>query len=399
MTIMTLAEESKRQGGFYVPGFEVHIEGARLPQDVLRDVIQITYKDGIKEIDSFELTVNNWDSSIKSFKYVGSETPRSLKENPLHRLFEPCRKEVKVLMGYMGDLRVMVTGHFTSMKPNFPSSGASTLTVLGLNVLHRLRNGQRTTTWKNKTDSEIARQIGTLHDQNGKKRFPFPIDIDETAKNHEPELEYLTQNNQYDIDFLFGRTRERGYVVFVQEADKKVRGSKSRLYFGPSDGAKIPGLRDVTFKLEWGKSLIDFKPLLSTARQVQSVTVHHWDRRTRQPIKEKVTLQDSRFDCNRDLYELLQGCDLQEEIITDEPVFTRKQARERAFAILSDRLKELVTVSGTSIGLPDLRAGQRVQIDGLGARFNGMYFITDTTHEIGDGGYITRFNARRENCK
>src|SRR5260221_5674040 len=108
MTVTTLAEESRRQGEFYVPSFEVHIEGAGLPEDVLRDVIQIPYKDGIKEIDSFELTVNNWDPSIKSFKYVGSETPRSLKENPLHRLFEPCRKEVKVLMGYMGDLRVMV---------------------------------------------------------------------------------------------------------------------------------------------------------------------------------------------------------------------------------------------------------------------------------------------------
>ena len=49
------------------------------------------------------------------------------------------------------------------------------------------------------------------------------------------------------------------------------------------------------------------------------------------------------------------------------------------------------------MGLPDLRAGRTVQIGGLGNRFNGIYFITDTTHTIGNDGYRTTFNARREN--
>jgi phage protein D len=65
-------------------------------------------------------------------------------------------------------------------------------------------------------------------------------------------------------------------------------------------------------------------------------------------------------------------------------------------AILLDRHKEMVKASATCIGLPDLRAGQRVNIEGLGARFSGTYFVTETTHTIGDGGYTTKFNARRE---
>ncbi len=35
-------------------------------------------------------------------------------------------------------------------------------------------------------------------------------------------------------------------------------------------------------------------------------------------------------------------------------------------------------------------------IKGLGARFSGTYFLTETTHTIGAGGYTTRFGARRE---
>ena len=36
----------------------------------------------------------------------------------------------------------------------------------------------------------------------------------------------------------------------------------------------------------------DFKPTLTTANQIRSVTVRGWDRRTKQPIKETVSLDD-----------------------------------------------------------------------------------------------------------
>jgi phage protein D len=55
-----------------------------------------------------------------------------------------------------------------------------------------------------------------------------------------------------------------------------------------------------------------------------------------------------------------------------------------------------VTAQGTTVGLPDLRAGQRVRIKGVGSHFSGTYFVTDTTHTITDAGYTTHFSARRE---
>jgi phage protein D len=51
------------------------------------------------------------------------------------------------------------------------------------------------------------------------------------------------------------------------------------------------------------------------------------------------------------------------------------------------------------VGLPDLRTGCVVQISGVGKRFSGRYFVTGTTHTIGDGGYTTRFECRREELK
>ena len=397
-----LQQESTNQRGFYAPRFELRIEGAGLPGDVLRDVTQVTYKESTTEIDSFELTVNNWDAALNDFKYVGAETNETLKAETdigkRHRLFEPCNKVVKLSMGYLDELRVMMLGNFTTMEPNFPSSGGPTLTVRGLNVLHELRRKRYSYSWEQKRDSEIALAIADLRDrETGRKRFPIPIVTDPSVLRDEPQLNYIAQKNQFDIDFLLARARARSYVVFIQERDENVRGSQRRLYFGPSEGGRIPGLRDDIYKLEWGKSLIDFKPTLTTANQFKSVRVNGWNRARRQPISVTVTLDDRELNRNQDLYEMLKVCDPREEDIVDVPVFSEQQARRLAIARLKDRQREMVKASGTTIGLPALRAGKQVVLDKVGARFNGTYFVTETTHTIGNGGYTTSFNARREN--
>jgi phage protein D len=204
----------------------------------------------------------------------------------------------------------------------------------------------------------------------------------------------VSQQNQHDIDFLYGRARECGYVLVSQEPDPEVPGSKKRLYFGPPRD-NVPGLRPVTYRLEWGKSLLEFNPTMTTANQVESVTVMGMDRSTHKRIKETVKLSDSRFNTNRDLFRLLKA-DGRQEVVVNEPVRTPKEARERAFAILLDRLRKIVTVSASTIGLPDLRAGQLVEIAGVGSRLSGTYFITATTHKLDDQGYTTKFEARRE---
>jgi uncharacterized protein len=417
MPVVTLREESTQQGNFYVPRYEIKIAGANLPRNVLRDVLQVTYTDSVKELDNFEFTVNNWDAEKCQFKYVGSETIESLAKNPLHQLFNPCLHEVEVYMGYGGKLPLMIKGNLTTMAPNFPSSGGSTLTVRGLNILHKLRTKQYTYSWvadaeERETarhpagwkESEIAESFETLTDPYEKdekdkkdKRFPLRVEIDQNALSKEQPITYVAQDNQYDIDFLLSRARRIGYVIFIKEEERENgRVTKQRrLYFGPSD-ANHPGLRLVTFELKWGISLIDFKPTFTTANQIKSVTVNGWNRSTKRPITGKASLDDPQFKLNGDLHKLLEKCDARQERVVHKPVFTQSEADALAKTILLERSKDLVMASGTCVGLPDLRAGQRVNISGLGARFNGEYFVTNTTHTINDSGYITTFDARRE---
>jgi phage protein D len=393
MTYTSLPDLSAQAAyrGFYVPHFEIRISGAALPNDVVRDVLQITYKDNVKEIDSVDLTVNNWDEANRRSLYIGSETTRDLpggaEPDPLAVLFEPGAQKVEIWLGYVGVLRLVTTVNITSLEPSFTSGGPPTLQVRGLNVLHRLRRKQHSYAWTNATPSEIAESLGSLTD--GKeKRLPLSVEVDHGVK--EAKLEYLAQDNVYDIDFLLNLARRMAYDLVVVE---RTTSTPEHLRFAPSKTA----VRPVDYRLSWGETLIDFKPRLTTARQVKKATVKGWDRQRKKPISVTVDLTDREVRrLNKDLQRLVDTADGREEIVVNEPVFTEQQARDRARAILLDQMKHMVTADGTTVGLPDLRAGSKLQIDGVGARLSGQYFVTDTTHSFSDAGYTTRFKARRE---
>src|SRR5581483_9729885 len=330
-TTYTMTQESVEQNGFYVPQFEVRIKGVGLPRDVLRDVREVTYHDDIDAIDGFQITVNNWDPNKRVYKYVGSETTQSLQgssnESVLQRLFDPCNKKVELYMGYVGNLQLMMTGIFTTLQPSFPSSGGPTLTVGALNLLHRFRGEKHTQVWEQKTPSEIAKGF-TL--TNSSTQTSLKVVPDKSNASQEQPIPYLIQDSQTDLDFLMTLARQHGYVLVLQEEVKDDRGKvkdPAQIYFGPSNGT---GLRQATVKVGWGKSLMEFQPTLTTANQIKGVTVRGWNRDTKKPIEGKASISDSDFNFNQNLKELLNVCDPQTEQVVSEPVFTQKQADNRA---------------------------------------------------------------------
>jgi phage protein D len=396
-TFTTVFDEAHdpRNRHFYVPTFEIKIDGAGLPRGVLRDVTELSYQDDVTQIDNFQITVNNWDATARRCKYIGSETAAQLaqsnQDSLLFKLFEPCNKTVKLSLGYVDNLSPIMTGNFTTMEPNFPNSGPPVLTVRGLNILHRLRTKKFSHAWTNMTPSEIALDFNNLRDKGAPRiKPPWHIVTDPTAANNEKntkrEIEYVAQTDQFDVDFLLNLARMWSYELEVIEEQHQLR-------FGPSRTAS----KFVNYRLDWGKSLIEFTPTLSTANQWKSVTVRGWDRRSQKPISEPIDLDDPQLKkLNANLHEILQQCDPREQQVVDLPVFTRAEAKDRARAMLRDRLVQIVKAKGRTVGLPGLRAGTLVDIEQVGARLSGAYFVTKTTHTIGSGGYTTEFECRRE---
>jgi phage protein D len=387
---LTLFDESTnpQNRDFYAPGFELRINGVGLPQNVLRDVMEVTYHDDVNEIDGFEITVNNWDDTAKRCKYIGSETTAQLASDPLFTLFDPGVQSCELALGYAGSLQTMLHASFQALDPNFPDSGPPVLTVRALNILQQLRTKKYTYAWTSQTPSAIALAFNHFKEK-GQSRLRSSVDkktwtvvTNAQAAANETAIDYLAQTDQYDVAFLLQLAHAQGYML---EADEPTQ----TLYFGPSQNSTA-----TNYQLEWGKGLMSFKPSLSTSNQWQSVTVRGWDRQAQKPITATVDLTDPQVaKLNKNLHNLIQ--DRQQQTV-DLPVFTVAEAKQKARALLTDRSKQIVTAHGKTVGLPALRAGTLVNIQGIGARLSGTYFVTKSTHTLGESGYVTEFDCRRE---
>jgi phage protein D len=380
---------------FYVPAFELYVRGTPLPTDVVRDVSEVTYEDGTDRVDSFTLALGNWDATLRQPKYIGLPAERA--NDPNAKLFEPGN-EMQLWMGYQKDLKLMMTGFITTLDVEYPEQGAARVMVHGLNVIDRLRRRQFTWTWPDDgstqiRDSDIALKLsGDPDDAKGRPGVGLKVKVDPAAQAREPGLDHVTMNNQYPIVFLLERARRNGYQVTLdEEAGSKGQKPIQTLYFGPT-----LDLPNVTYVLEWGRSLQSFRPVYGSAKQLASVTVCGWDRRTKQKIEEKTELSKmAANECpNHDLIGPVVALG-REDIVTDQPVNTIDEARKRGQSILREQQHGMVKATGATVGLPDLRAGRVVVIRHAGMPFDGRYFVTSTHHTIGEQGYRTTFEALR----
>lgn len=358
---------------FYVPTFEIKIGPSPLKRGVVRDIIQVTYTDNLEQFDRFEITINNWDAEKGAFKYSDQT------------LFDPGQK-VEVWMGYYGKerLRRMLTGTIEELRPTFPASGQPTLAISGFNLLYDLRNVQQTDHYREMTDSQIAKRIAG--------RLGVEIETKELA--NETEYEHLFQDNKFDIIFLLERARRIGYDLYVKEQESQNgAGEQPTLVFGPSTE------RAVAYELTYGQSLIQFTPTLSAADQVSEVIVRGWDTRKKKKIEKTANrreLKTKEVGSADGSSGIEQAFKQRKEIIVDKSVESEAEAKELAIETLQRIAKEQMTGSGSTVGLPDLRTGSVIEIGGVGTRFSGRYFVTSTTHTIGDSGYTTQFVCRRE---
>jgi uncharacterized protein len=372
---------------FYVPQFQVSVAGLDLKDGILRDVMQVTYRDSIEEIDSFELVVNNWDA--------GTRQPQPKYEPPsppTHPgLFDPGQK-LELRMGYVGEMTLMLTGVITTLEPNFPEASYSTLSVRGLNVLHELRTEQHTYSWTDKRDSDIAVELGNMPLKAGHAGLGIKVKVD--PPKDEKKEDFVMMNNQYDVVFLLERARRHGYEVILYE--KSDINPERMLSFAPPESKRVPA----NYRLEWGKTLTSFKPKLDTGCVLASVTWRGWDRKNDQLIEEKATWDDNDVvppGPERDHMKLLvQAFGGRNDVRITPPVRSKDKAKELAIQTLKRGFQQVITASGVTVGLPELRAGRNVEIAGLGTRYSGTYYVTSTTHTIGDGGYRTQFEARRD---
>lgn len=338
----------------YSPAFEVKIEGLALAADVSRAVFELEYDNSIDTADMFSMKLSNAGLALTD-----------------SALFD-VGKNVEIYMGYQGDLRPMMLGEITAVNPVFPSSGAPTLVVTGYDKSHRMRhNSPERFTFKALNDSIIAAQIAA-------ENLLIPI-VDPAPTPPRASV----QQTGSDWALLKEMAIRNFFEVYVQW---------NRLYF------RFPRPQLEITTLEWGRNLSSFNPRLSTSAQFGIQVLRGYDYRLAQEIVAILPAIAIGDDLDAIVERLGSGFVNQlvsfgRHMVRGAQVDNYLDAAAVAKSLLLQLLEGLYEGSGSCIGMPQLRAGDYIQIKGLGRRFSGRYKLSRVVHTIGADGYTTQFEV------
>ena len=220
-----------------------------------------------------------------------------------------------------------------------------------------------------KQESHVLREHDRQRDRRSRsaRGSASTIDTDRDAAATKSELRLPVQDNQYDIIFLMERARRIGYDLFVEgEAQNGGRRARCSISARRATCARSP------IGLTYGRSLIEFQPELTTANQVGKVTVRGWDRSRRRRSSTTATrgeIATKGVGAKGGQAAIDKSFRPAQEIIADQARSrARRKPRRWPTRPSSGIAKDMVKGTGSVVGLPDLRAGSVLQIDGLRRR-------------------------------
>jgi phage protein D len=349
--------------------FAVTLNGTPLPMKALAVIGSLEVVHEPDTLDHFALTFANdypdlqWTHSTEAlFKEGGA---------------------VEISLGYVDALERVFAGEITGVTAEFPERGTPSIRVVGHTRMHRLQGSVKTKTFVDMTDSQVAQKVGK---DNG-----LTVKADPTGAAHP----YLIQYNQTDLDFLLDRARRIHFEVLVDD---------KTLYF-----RKAGDSAQKTSTLVWGDPqalnprgnvypLRSFTTTFSTLRQATAVSVRSLDPKTRDPIvaNARSGSEASTMGGTTTGPAAAQAAfGVAQDTVVSSPANSQEEADQLATAIYNERALRFVSGRGTAVGAPQVRAGTVTELKGLGTRFDGLYYVTESTQRYGSNGYETTFSVRR----
>lgn len=334
---------------FYAPRFDILISGLTMAADVANQVLSLKVETDLDLAGSFGIVVRNPDNMLLD-----------------SALFD-LGKTVEIHLGYGNDLQPAFLGEITSIEPSFPQDGPPVVHVAGYDKSYKMRRAQpEPTEYKFMNDSIIAARIAV---ENGL----IPI-VDPTPGL----IEKITQVES-DMAFLKARARRYFFDVYVEW---------DRLHF------QFPRPQTAAYVLEWGHNLSSFSPRISSAGLAGLQIIRGYNQELAQTIfgialAADLNLANLEERLGSSAIDLLTS--LARRGIRKNTVENPLDAIVLAKSLLQDILEGMYEGTGTCVGIPDLRAGSFVAIQGVGKRFSGTYRVRKVTHTIDDSGFRTEF--------
>jgi phage protein D len=293
----------------------------------------------------------------------------------------------------------MILARITDMTFLFPQAAGAQVTLQGEDLLSLLKTKPATDTmYVEFHEIDIVREAASSSNSGLSLASPEP------APAFGAELPATThQGSQTYLQFIDSLAERMDYEVFVDFAPGG--GTGVNLHFEPARSATL----DEVVELAWGRDLLEFKPvfkgwdLLTDAVATGSVPGR------RATFNATVTMASaindlhaapggatplSASDARAAAFDNENRPETNTERINVSNL-DEERARMQATAALRRSARQFLTADVTTMGFPRLRPGIHVNLTGLDAPFDGIYYVTQTVHTVSGAGYLTVSSLRR----
>ncbi|MFC5702284.1 phage late control D family protein [Cohnella faecalis] len=353
-TTYTFDALEKKYGSFYAPAFDILIDGQSLTLQRIA-VSSLTVETTIEaRADSFNFRVENaYNAVSRSFNWVGS-------------LLE-VGKSITIKIGYKDKLEEVFQGIVTGISLDYPSEGQPSVTVRGMDKSMLMMRSVKSNLWRDKKVSDVVKEIGG--------KYGLQLQVDDTM-TPVPTIEQLQAS---DFHFLKELAESNNHDFFV---------IGQKLYFKKPNASASP-----VITLMYGKNLKSYSTDVDISNQVSQIIVRSVDPATRIPfqaVSQSVNIMGTNGKTGANIMAALSS-HLVETVYSN--VQTQSEAQKLANSMLNERAMGLISGEGECIGLPELRAGRHIKLDGLGPKFNQPLRLSGVTHKIDNRGYVTNFSV------
>jgi phage protein D len=323
--------------------YKVTLGSQELTQTQNDGVESIVVEDHVDMVEMLTLRINGVEGSPKWQAEIG--------------------QTVEVKMG--AGTRTLFKGEVTALEPSWSMDGVAAITIRALDNAHRLARGRKTRTFTDKTDSDIAKTVGS--------ESKLSVKSDPTTETHA----YVIQRNESNLTFLKRLAARNNFQVTVDEGT---------LHF------KKASLSSTPTKITMGDNLRSLRMNFNSQDQVTKVIVRGWDIRQKKEIVGTASSGDIETIGGGQAGTSVSESKFGDQIayITDVPVGSQAMANDVAKAELNRMARQFARGTCIVDGNDALYAGAIVEFEGLNMPHNGKYYIISTRHVISaTSGYTT----------
>ncbi len=333
----------------HVAGIEVKVNGAQLDpkwRDVLIEV---------KVVDSLTLP----DMALIR---IADPKGENVDTQPLQ-----LGKDIEIKASAMGDRATesIFKGQIAAVEPEFGAKGC-TIAVRAYDKAHKLNRVRKVRTFQQMSAGDMVKKIAG--------DYGLAPKVESTDVVHE----FFQQSNETDWDFLWRLALMHDYEVVVSDNDLNFRPANS--------DAAAP----VT--LTWQDTMISFRPRMSGVQQVTTVNVRSWDPKSKANVGGTAAAPETTSKPGVQRSQVANDLGGGTTTVTDRVAANNGEANAIAKSTLARTADSFYEADGVALGDPAIKAGKKVQIEGVGKNFGGTFMVTSSTHTMRGGtGYQTSF--------